>query len=117
MTEQFAADQLPLSVPVFQILLSVAGQELHGYAIIKDIRERTRGEVQLTASTLYDAIKRLMTKSMIYESEERPDEKDDHVRRRYYRITPFGRAVLQLETERLSRALRMARAELARSRP
>jgi DNA-binding PadR family transcriptional regulator len=98
---------LPLSVPVFQLLLSLCDQELHGYAIIKDIRDRTGGEVQLTASTLYAAIKRLLDAGHIEELDERPQE--DDARRRYYRITPAGLTLARLEAARLERAVHMAR--------
>ena len=65
-------DHLPLTVPVFQILLSLSDQDLHGYAIIQDIRARTAGEVTLTASTLYAAIRRLLDAGLVEELEERP---------------------------------------------
>lgn len=98
---------LPLSVPVFQILLSLSDRELHGYAVIQDIQARTAGEVSLTASTLYAAIKRLLDAGLIDELDERPD--DDDSRRRYYRILPAGLDVVRLEAGRLERAVRMAR--------
>lgn len=100
---------LPLSVPVFQILLSLSDQDLHGYAIIQDVRARTDGEVQLTASTLYAAIKRLLEARLIEEIDARPAPAEDDQRRRYYRITALGIEVAHLETARLERALRMAR--------
>jgi DNA-binding PadR family transcriptional regulator len=100
---------LPLTVPVFQILLSISDQDLHGYAIIQDIRERTDGEVELTASTLYAAIKRLLDTRLIDEVDTRPGPEDDDPRRRYYRITPIGLDVARLETARLERAVKMAR--------
>ena len=100
---------LPLTVPVFQILLSLSDRDLHGYAIIQDIRERTDSEVELTASTLYAAIKRLLDGRLIEELDTRPGPEDDDPRRRYYRITPLGLDVARLETGRLERALRMAR--------
>ena len=100
---------LPLSVPVFQILLSLSDQDLHGYAIIQDIRERTDGEVELTPSTLYAAIKRLLDNRLIDELDTRPGPEDDDPRRRYYGITPLGLDVARLETARLERALKMAR--------
>jgi DNA-binding PadR family transcriptional regulator len=103
------AQHLPLSVPVFQILLSLSDQDLHGYAIIQDIRERTGGEVQLTASTLYAAIKRLLDGELVDELAPRPQPGADDPRRRYYRITPVGLDVARLETARLERAVRMAR--------
>lgn len=100
---------LPLTVPVFQILLSLSDQDLHGYAIIQDIRERTEGEVELTASTLYAAIKRLLETRLIDEVDTRPGPEDDDPRRRYYRITSLGLDVARLETARLERAVKMAR--------
>lgn len=102
------SDHLPLTSPVFQILLSLSDRELHGYAIIQDIRERTDGEVNLTASTLYAAIKRLLDLRLIDESSARPGAADDP-RRRYYRITAYGLEVARLETARLGRLLEMAR--------
>lgn len=100
---------LPLTVPVFHIMLSLSDRDLHGYAIIQDIRERTAGEVELTASTLYAAIKRLLDSHLIEELDTRPGPEDDDPRRRYYRITPLGLDVARLETARLERAVKMAR--------
>src|SRR5918999_4984955 len=100
---------LPLTVPVFQILLSLSDRDLHGYAIIQDIRERTAGEVELTASTLFAAIKRLLDTRLIDELDTRPGPEDDDPRRRYYRITLLGLDVARLETARLERAVKMAR--------
>lgn len=102
------AKHLPLTVPVYQILLSVADESLHGYAIIKDIEERTAGEVRLTASTLYAAIKRLVSSAMLEETDARPAG-DDDPRRRYYCITDYGIEVLTEEALRLDRAADMAR--------
>ena len=67
-----AAAAAPLTTPVFQILLSLVDDELHGYALIQDIRERTGGEVSLTASTLYAALKRLLDAGLIEELDDRP---------------------------------------------
>ena len=102
-------DHLPLSVPVFQILLSLSDQDFHGYAIIQDIRARTDAEVELTASTLYAAIKRLLDERLIVEVESRTPGEGDDPRRRYYRITPAGLEVVRLEAARLERAVKMAR--------
>ena len=102
-----AARHLPLSEPVFQILLSVSDQELHGYAIIQDIRARTEGAVDLTASTLYAAVKRLLDTQLI--KEVKPRQTDDDARRRYYEITQLGLEVVRLEAARLERSVRMAR--------
>lgn len=99
---------LPLSEPVFHILLSLTDRDLHGYAIIQDIRARTGGEVDLTASTLYAAIKRLLDGHLVQELEAHPGTGEDP-RRRYYRITSLGLDVARLETARLARALKLAR--------
>ena len=99
--------QLPLTVPVYQILLSLSDRDLHGYAIIQDIRQRTDGEVDLTASTLYAAVARLVKASLIVEVDG-PVEADDP-RRRYYRIEPTGREALRQEALRLERSAQMAR--------
>lgn len=102
-------DHLPLTVPVFQILLSLCDQDLHGYAIIQDIRRRTAEEVNLTASTLYAAIKRLLDGGLIEERDGRSRPGDDDPRRRYYGIRPAGLDVARLEAGRLERAVKMAR--------
>lgn len=98
---------LPLSEPVFQILLALAEEELHGYAIIQAIEEQTRGEVILTASTLYAALRRLLADGLI---EERPARSPgDDPRRRYYCLAKTGFQVARLEAERIERAARLAR--------
>ena len=106
---------MAMSPQVFHILLSLADQDLHGYAIITDISRRTDGQVVLTASTLYAALKRLLDEELIDEL-ERPVEDDP--RRRYYRITRKGRAAGQAEAARLDALAQMARAKrwLPRSR-
>ena len=84
------SSQLPLSVPVFQILVSLADRDLHGYAIIQDVSTRTEGEVQLTASTLYAAIKRMLDAGMVEEvNEPRRGPDGDDARRRYRSPTPI----------------------------
>jgi DNA-binding PadR family transcriptional regulator len=100
-------DQLPLSVPVFHILLSLVDDDLHGYALIKDIEARTAGEVTLTASTLYGAVARLLDAGIIEEREPDPG----HERRRPYRLTRAGRRLLEREAERLARATGWAAAK------
>ena len=99
---------MPLSTQVFQILLSLVDDDLHGYAIIQDVDARTGGEVRLTASTLYAAIKRLLETGWIEERQERPSV-DDDARRRYYRLTPLGRKAARAEALRLERLAGMAR--------
>jgi DNA-binding PadR family transcriptional regulator len=100
-------DHLPLTAPVFQILLSLVDRELHGYAIIADIRERTGGDVRLTASTLYAALRRLLDAGLLDEVD--PPDRDADTRRRYYRLTKLGRDVGRLEAARLERLTAMAR--------
>jgi DNA-binding PadR family transcriptional regulator len=108
-------DFLPLSTPVFHVLLSLADTPRHGYAIIVDVRERTGDEVRLTASTLYDALSRLVDQQLIEEtgSPARDDASAarDDSRRRYYALTTLGRAVAEAEARRLERLLAMARAK------
>ena len=99
----------PLSAPVFQILLSLVDDDLHGYAVIQDVAERTGGEVRLTASTLYAAIKRLLDAGWIEERASRPRGERDDPRRRYYRITRLGRDAARAEARRLERLAAMAR--------
>lgn len=98
-------DQLPLTVPVFHILLSLVDQPQHGYALIQDIRARTDGEVTLTASTLYGAVARMLAGGLIDEVESPPGLE----RRRQYRLTRRGKALLADEATRLARATQWAR--------
>ena len=97
----------PLTTPVFQILLSLTDEDRHGYAIIQDILARTDGEVRLTASTLYAAIKRLLDAGLLLEVDA--PEATGGAPRRCYRITKAGRRLAQREAERLARAVAMAR--------
>jgi DNA-binding PadR family transcriptional regulator len=101
--------QLPLTPAVFHILLALADQDRHGYAIILDIAERTGGAMRLGTGTLYTAIARLLEQALIEESDERPGEEEDDERRRYYRLTSFGRDVANAEARRLAALVRMAR--------
>jgi DNA-binding PadR family transcriptional regulator len=99
---------LPLSPPVFHILLALAGDECHGYGIMQDVKVRTDGRVHLAPGTLYGAIKRLLEKKLIEESGERPDPEMDDERRRYYRLTELGQRVLRAEAARLASLVRQA---------
>jgi DNA-binding PadR family transcriptional regulator len=101
--------QPALSAQVFQILLSLLDDDLHGYALIQDIRRRTDGEVLLTASTLYAAAKRLLAARWIEEVEHETPPAGHDPRRRYYRITALGRAAARAEALRLERLTAMAR--------
>jgi len=95
---------------IFHILVSIADQERHGYAIMQDVHARTDGQLRLGPGTLYGSIKRLLHDGLIEELDERPDPENDDVRRRYYRITPRGRKVAIEEASRLAKLLRQARA-------
>jgi len=101
---------LPLTEATFHVLLALADDERHGYAIIKDVEACTGGSVRLSAGTLYGLVKRLLADGVIEESRRRPPASEDDERRRYYRLTAFGRRVLAAEVERLERAVDMARA-------
>ena len=101
--------QTPLSAQVFQILLSLIDSDMHGYALIQDIRERTRGEISLTASTLYAATKRLLAAGWIDEIDYDSPPPDHDDRRRYHRISAAGRAAARGEALRLERLTAMAR--------
>ena len=92
---------LPLKTNWFYILLALASGEQHGYGIMQQVLERTDHKVRLWPATLYGTLKRLIEAGLIEESDERPAPELDDARRRYYRLTPFGRRVLNAERERL----------------
>ena len=104
-------DFLPLTPVALNVLLALADGERHGYGIMLEVRERTGGRVRLGPGTLYGAIKRLKEGGVIEESGEKPDtgEAPADERRRYYRLTGFGGAVLAAEVERLDGLVRAAR--------
>jgi DNA-binding PadR family transcriptional regulator len=102
---------LPLPPANFHILVALADHELHGYAILQDVASRTGGAVQLGAGTLYRAIHRLLEGGLVVEISERPDPELDDERRRYYRITPLGAAVVRAEAARLAALVDLARAK------
>ncbi len=101
---------LPLPRDTFQILVSLADRERHGYSVMQDVAERTDGALRLSPSSLYAAIKRLLSQGLIEELQERPDPAHDDERRRYYRLTKMGRRVATAEARRLERLLSDARA-------
>ena len=103
-------DLLPLAVATFHILVAVADQDRHGYAIMQDVAARTNGALKLSPGTLYGAIRRLLEEGLIVELSERQRPDEDDERRRYYRITSFGRSVAQSEAARLTTLLRQAKA-------
>jgi DNA-binding PadR family transcriptional regulator len=101
---------LPLPVAVFHILIALADRERHGYSIMQDVATRTEGRVQLSAGTLYSSIRRMLEQGLIEELAESPDPSSTDERRRYYRLTRFGRRAAAAEVERLNALLQQARA-------
>ena len=101
---------LPLPEAALHILMTLAEDDRHGYAIIQDVAQRTRGQVKLGPGTLYRSIQRMLEQGLIEETRERPAAEFDDERRRYYRITPFGKAAARAETRRLAGLVRLARA-------
>jgi DNA-binding PadR family transcriptional regulator len=108
-------DLLPLRPVVFQVLLSLADEERHGYAIVQDIAERDSARIQLEPGNLYRTLKFMLDEGLIEESDRRPVAGKDDERRRYYRITKFGRQVALAEANRLQALAVEARARLART--
>ena len=102
--------QAPLTAAMFNVLLSLADGEKHGYAILKEVEEQTAGEVQLSTGTLYGIIKRLLAEGLVVELRSRPVEGDDQ-RRRYYRLTEDGRRVAVAEAQRMEKLLVRARSK------
>lgn len=98
---------LPLKPNWFHILLSLAGEEQHGYGIMQEVLGRTGGKVRLWPATLYGTLKRLIEEGLIAESDERPAPELDDARRRYYKLTGLGRQVLAAESERLEELVRI----------
>ena len=102
-------DLLPLPPATFHILMALADEDRHGYAIIQEIAARTDGALRLSAGTLYRSIQRMIDQDLIIEVHERPAPEEDDERRRYYRITRFGTAVARAEAKRLQALVRLAR--------
>src|ERR1043165_4314444 len=99
-----------LPAATFHILLALAEEDRHGYAIIQEIATRTNGELKLSAGTLYRSIQRMLEQGLIVETRDRPAPEEDDERRRYYRITPDGSAAVRAEVRRLGQLVKMARA-------
>jgi DNA-binding PadR family transcriptional regulator len=110
MTEPRPESFLPLPSATLHILMALAEEDRHGYAIIQDVEARTDGALKLSAGTLYRSIQRMLEQGLILETRDRPAPEDDDERRRYYRITPFGTAVARAETRRLTQLVKLARA-------
>jgi DNA-binding PadR family transcriptional regulator len=103
------APLLPLPPITFHILLALADNDRHGYAIIQEVAARTRGEMMLSAGTLYRAIHRMLEQGLVSETRDRPDPEEDDERRRYYRITKFGIETAKAEARRLTQLVKLAR--------
>lgn len=107
---QGTEQQRPLKPVIFQILLALAEEEQHGYAIMRAIQERSRGAIRLATGPLYRHLKRLLDEGLLEEASSRPSPDEDDERRRYYRLTAEGRAVLAAEGERLAGLVDLSRA-------
>ena len=106
-----AQELLPLTPPVFHILLALLGEERHGYSIMQDVARQTNDALQLGPGTLYGCLKRMLAAGLIEESEERPDPELDDVRRRYYRMKPLGERTVRAEAQRIAGALAAAKSK------
>jgi DNA-binding PadR family transcriptional regulator len=102
-------EHLPLAPLVFDVLLALTDGDQHGYRIMRDVAERSGGAVRLHAGTLYRTLARLLELGFIDELDERPAVDVDDQRRRYYRLTPFGREVARAEARRLAQQVESAR--------
>jgi DNA-binding PadR family transcriptional regulator len=101
----------PLPAAAFQILLSLAGEDLHGYAIMRNVAEQTSGRMRLGPGTLYSSIQSLVEAKLIEETEPREDSSLNNERRRYYHLTSAGRKLARAEADRLADLLRVARSK------
>ena len=110
MTDSMPDSLLPLPTAVFHILIALADRDRHGYSIMQDVAARTGGKVQLSAGTLYSSIRRMLEQGLIEELAESPDPSSTDERRRYYRLTRFGRRVAAAEVDRLNALVQQARA-------
>src|SRR5262245_40163627 len=110
MTDAKPESLLPLPTAVFHILIALADRDRHGYSIMQDAAARTSGRVQLSAGTLYSSIRRMLEQGLIEELADSPDPSSTDERRRYYRLTRFGRRVAAAEVERMNTLVQQARA-------
>ena len=108
LTDQDPEAMLPLTPAVFHILLALADGERHGYSIMQEIAAQTQGKFRIGPTTLYRSIKQMLEASLIVETDERPDPALDDERRRYYRLTTFGKRVALSEIQRFERTIALA---------
>src|SRR5215218_7190362 len=104
-------EYLPLTPAMLDIVVALADDELHGYAIMQEVRRRTGGRKRLAPGTLYRSLRQMHERGLVSESEERPEADLDDGRRRYYRLTDLGRKVAVAEIERLEGLVRAARSK------
>ncbi len=102
---------LPLTPAVLDIMVALGVDEMHGYAIMREVRRRTEGRRRLAPGTLYRSLKQMEERGLVAESEERPEPDLDDERRRYYRLTDLGRRVALAEVERLEGLVSAARSK------
>src|SRR5437016_6128315 len=100
---------IPLPSAAFQIMLALAGEDLHGYGIMRQVAQQTDGRTRLGPGTLYSSIQTLLEAKLIEEIAPREDASLGNERRRYYRLTSAGRKLARSEAERLADLLRVAR--------
>jgi DNA-binding PadR family transcriptional regulator len=101
---------LPLSPATLHILLSLAGEELHGYAIMQEVQRQSEGKYKLGPGTLYDNLQKMIDRGLVEELGRKPG--DDDPRRRYYRLSMLGRGVLTAEISRLDDVVREGKMRL-----
>jgi DNA-binding PadR family transcriptional regulator len=102
---------LPLTPAVLDIMVALGDEEMHGYAIMQEVRRRTQGRRRLAPGTLYRSLKQMDERGWVVEAEERPEPGLDDERRRYYRLTDLGRKVAMAELERLEGLVGAARSK------
>jgi DNA-binding PadR family transcriptional regulator len=108
---------LPLTPPVFHILVALSDGERHGYGIMQQVAEDTAGGLQLGPGTLYGCLQRMLIAGLIEESDRRRDPQLDDERRRYYRMTDLGGRTVRAEAQRLTTSLAAARARKLLTKP
>lgn len=104
---------LPLRPAILHILLVLSEGERHGYAVKREVEQRTNGVVKLGPGTLYESIQRMVERGLIDEAPRKHQRPSDQSQRRYYRLTPFGERVLRAEVTRLAEIVECAQSSLS----
>ena len=112
-TNQDPTGLVPLPVAQFNVLIALTTGDKHGYAIMREVEDFTKGAVTMGPGTLYGAVKQMLKVGLIKESDERPDPELDDERRRYYRLTGLGERVLKAELARMEQLVSTGRARTA----